>query len=417
MNSSATPGSAAMRPNTPMPLRVLLFSTLYPSAQRSIHGIFVETRLRELLKTGQVQAKVVAPVPWFPLKGEWFGEYGRFAATPHFEVLNGIEVYHPRYILPPKVGMNVAPYTMALGALATVRKLQREGFDFDLIDAHYYYPDGVAAGMLARWVGKPFVVTARGTDLNLIPNHARPRRLILETAERASASIGVCQALMTALHEFGAAPDKLHTLRNGVDLERFQPEDRLHARRKLGLAVEGRMLLSVGHLIERKGHHIAIEALASLPSDVSLLIAGGGPERSALEQQVAALGLTTRVRFVGIVPQAELKSWYSAADALVLCSSREGWANVLLESMACGTPVIASNIWGTPEVVAVAEAGVLMRERNAAGLVEAWKQLDANMPDRAATRAYATGFAWEPTTAGQLRIFGSIVGSNRASAK
>jgi len=194
MNSSATPGSAAMRPNTPMPLRVLLFSTLYPSAQRSIHGIFVETRLRELLKTGQVQAKVVAPVPWFPLKGEWFGEYGRFAATPHFEVLNGIEVYHPRYILPPKVGMNVAPYTMALGALATVRKLQREGFDFDLIDAHYYYPDGVAAGMLARWVGKPFVVTARGTDLNLIPNHARPRRLILETAERASASIGVCQA-------------------------------------------------------------------------------------------------------------------------------------------------------------------------------------------------------------------------------
>jgi len=222
---------------------------------------------------------------------------------------------------------------------------------------------------------------------------------------------------MTALHEFGAAPDKLHTLRNGVDLERFQPEDRLHARRKLGLAVEGRMLLSVGHLIERKGHHIAIEALASLPSDVSLLIAGGGPERSALEQQVAALGLTTRVRFVGIVPQAELKSWYSAADALVLCSSREGWANVLLESMACGTPVIASNIWGTPEVVAVAEAGVLMRERNAAGLVEAWKQLDANMPDRAATRAYATGFAWEPTTAGQLRIFGSIVGSNRASAK
>ena len=131
-------------------MKILMFSSLYPSSVRPIHGIFVETRLRELLKTGQVEAKVVAPVPWFPFKSARFGDYARFAATPRFEHRHGVDVHHPRYVLLPKVGMHMAPYTMARGALATVRQLQSEGFDFDLIDAHYYYPDGVAAGLLAR---------------------------------------------------------------------------------------------------------------------------------------------------------------------------------------------------------------------------------------------------------------------------
>jgi len=387
------------------PLRVLLFSTLYPSAVRPIHGIFVETRLRELIKTGQVEAKVVAPVPWFPFKAERFGDYGLFARTPRVEQRNGLEVHHPRYCLPPKIGMNPAPYLMALGALATVRRLQREGFDFDLIDAHYYYPDGVAASLLARWLGKPFVVTARGTDLNLIPQHAFPRRLIQQTAAQAAASIGVCQALMDSLQALGAEPAKLHTLRNGVDLERFVPEDRSAARERLGLPAQDRLLLSVGHLIERKGHHLAIEALSALPPDVRLLIAGGGPERAALEQQARVLGVVERVRFVGVVPQQELKWWYSAADALALCSSREGWANVLLEAMACGTPVIATNIWGTPEVVNTRAAGVLMDERSGTGLARAWQTLFSAPPSREATRRHAETFSWDPTTEGQLRLF------------
>ena len=100
----------------PSAIRILLFSSLFPSAARPIHGIFVETRLRELLKTGQVEAKVIAPVPLFPFKGERFGEYGLFAATPRFAQRNGLDVYHPRYLLPPKVGMNIAPHTMALAA-------------------------------------------------------------------------------------------------------------------------------------------------------------------------------------------------------------------------------------------------------------------------------------------------------------
>jgi len=390
-------------------LRTLLFSTLFPSAQRPIHGIFVETRLRELLKSGEVETKVVAPVPWFPLSGERFGEYGKFAATPHHESRHGVEVFHPRYLLPPKIGMNIAPYTLAMGALPTIRKLIREGYDFDLIDAHYYYPDGVAASFLARWLGKPFVVTARGTDLSLIPQYAHPRRLIVRTAEQAAASIGVCRALMDSLSELGADPSKLHVMRNGVDLARFRPIEKSEARQHIGVPEDRRMLLSVGYLIERKGHNIAIEALAQLPEAFMLVIAGSGPERENLEQLAKRLNVASRVRFAGQVANEDLKWWYSAADALVLCSSREGWANVLLESMACGTPAIATSIWGTPEVIASPDAGRLMATRTPEALVEACNGLFGAYPDPAAVRSYAEGFSWASTTEAQLRLFKEIV--------
>lgn len=389
-------------------MKILLFSSLYPSAVRPIHGIFVETRLRELLKTGQVHAKVVAPVPWFPSKSLRFGEYAQFAATPQFEHRNGLDVHHPRYLLLPKVGMNLAPYAMALGALATVRRLQQQGFDFDLIDAHYYYPDGVAAGLLAKWLGKPFFVTARGTDLNLIPEYKFPRKLILKTASAASGSIGVCKALIDSLERLGADPAKMHTLRNGVDLERFMPEPRELARQRLGLQTQGEYLLSVGHLIERKGHHIAIEALVALPG-VTLLIAGSGPEERALKSLASRLNVSERVYWAGVVPQADLKWWYSAADALTLCSSREGWANVLLEAMACGTPVIATDIWGTSEVVSTEAAGRLMEHRDARALADAWYDLMSTVPARAATRQYAEGFSWDATTQGQKQLFAGVV--------
>lgn len=392
-------------------MKILLFSSLYPSSVRPIHGIFVETRLRELLKTGEVQAKVVAPVPWFPSQAKRFGSYAKFSATPHMEQHNGVEVHHPRYALLPKVGMSMAPYAMALGALSTVRRLQRQHFDFDLIDAHYYYPDGVAASLLAKWLEKPFVVTARGSDLNLISQYAFPRKLMLQAADQARASIGVCQALMTKLAELGANPNKLAVLRNGVDLTRFVPEDRREARKQLGFPTEGRYLLMVGNLVELKGQHIAIEALRHLPG-VTLLIAGAGPEQGALKALVHTLGMADRVHWAGLVRQEDLKWWYSAADALALCSSREGWPNVLLEAMACGTPVISTNVAGTPDMVNTPAAGVLMERRDAQSLVDAWTHLFSDLPSREATRSHAETFSWNVTTLGQLRLFKSVLDAN-----
>jgi teichuronic acid biosynthesis glycosyltransferase TuaC len=391
------------------PIRTLLFSTLYPSSVRPSHGIFVETRLRELLRSGRVDTRVVAPVPWFPFSAPRFGEYALFAKTPAVESRHGIDVAHPRYLLLPKVGMNAAPASIARAALPVVRNLIRSGFDIDLIDAHYYYPDGVAAALVAKAIGKPFVVTARGTDLSLIPDFALPRQRILETAQQASASIGVCTALMDSLAGLGADRRKLHVLRNGVDLVRFRPEPMAVARAHLGLPA-GELLLSVGHLIERKGHHVAIEAMAELPGAL-LCIVGVGPEEPALRALARRLGVTDSVRFIGAVDNAELRWWYSAANVLLLCSSREGWANVLLEAMACDTPVLATNIWGTPEVVAAPEAGELFESRTAAALVAGYRRLCRRTIQAGATRAYAEGFSWDATSAGQLALFEQILSS------
>jgi glycosyltransferase involved in cell wall biosynthesis len=389
-------------------MRILTFSTLYPSSVRPTHGIFVETRLRKVVESGEVSAKVVAPVPWFPSTHPRFGENARMARTPRQEIHNGLDVRHPRFLLPPKIGTTIAPFSLALGALQAIRNVLDEGFNFDLIDAHYYYPDGVAAALLANYFRKPFVVTARGTDINLIPRYAIPRRLIQWTAARARMSISVCRALSEELEQLGADPARLLVLRNGVDSEKFQPVEQSGARVRLGIAARP-TLLSVGHLIERKGHHLIIEALKRLPR-FQLLIAGEGPDRTVLESLAARCGVADRVRFVGSVPQAELKSYYSAADILVLASSREGWANVLLESMACGTPVVATRIWGTPEVVSSPVAGRLARERTSEALAESVGDLFESLPNRADVRLFSQKFDWAETTQGQIDLFRSIVG-------
>jgi teichuronic acid biosynthesis glycosyltransferase TuaC len=389
------------------PVRTLLYSTLYPSVARPIHGVFVETRLRELLQTGQVQTRVVAPVPWVPSALARSGPYMQMARTPARETRNGIEVLHPRYPLLPKIGMTTAPLLLALSSIRAIQGLIDEGFDFDVIDAHYYYPDGVAAALLARWFKKPLTITARGTDLNLIPEHALPKRMIHWAAQRADASIGVCAALMDVLRQWGIPDQQLHVMRNGVDLQRFSPQEPAQARQALAVA-GAPVLLSVGHLIERKGHHLVVAAmpkvLAQFPQ-ARLLIAGEGEERGRLTALIESLNLQASVTLVGAIANEKMAQWYSAADLMVLASSREGWANVLLEAMACGTPVVATRIWGTPEVITTDAVGVLVDERSSDGLASAMLSLLQNPRSRAAVRAYAEGFSWEQTSSKQLDLF------------
>jgi len=386
---------------------------LFPNDVEPSHGIFVESRLRRLIETGAVATRVIAPVPWFPFPDDRFGHYARYARVAPQELRAGISVVHPRYLALPGIGMDVAPGLLYLGARRSLRAVIRAGFDFDLIDAHYFYPDGVAAVLLGAEFGKPVVITARGTDVNLIADYPLPRRMIRWAARRSAAVISVCQALKDRLVTIGVDGRRISVLRNGVDLMTFRPRDRTVARARYGL--EQPMILSVGHLIRRKGHDIAIEALARVENAV-LLIAGGGPEREALGALAERLGVAARVRFLGLLPQRELPELYSAADLLVLASTREGWANVLLEAMACGTPVVASNVWGTPEVVASPVAGCLVDERSGAAFAAAIARLLMMPPDRAATRAYAERFSGEDTTAGQLDIFRAIVRGERAPA-
>jgi glycosyltransferase involved in cell wall biosynthesis len=288
--------------------------------------------------------------------------------------------------------MSIAPFLLAQAVKPAIARLIDEGYDFDLIDAHYFYPDGVAAAMLARHFNKPLVITARGSDITLFPSYALPRRQILWAARRADAIITVCNALRDEVVAMGIEADRVVSLRNGVDLELFRPTERR--------ANPMFTLLAVGHLVPVKAQDLIIGALPLLPG-VRLVLAGDGPDRAKLENLARELKVAERVTF--------LRSHYSAADALVLASSREGWANVLLESMACGTPVVASRVYGTPEVVAAPEAGVLMRERSYQGVADAVNALRANYPDRAATRRYAERFSWDDTTEGQISLFESVL--------
>ncbi|MBV9521550.1 MAG: glycosyltransferase family 4 protein [Alphaproteobacteria bacterium] len=389
-------------------MRILTFTTLFPNFEQPSHGIFVENRLRHLLGSGALTAKVVAPVPWFPSRSEAFGAYARLARMPRQEMRHGISVLHPRYISIPKIGMHLAPFLLYLGARRAIKRMIAQGDAFDLIDAHYFYPDGIAAALLGREMGRPLVITARGTDINLIAEYPLPRRMILWAVKQAQGVITVCEALKTRLVELGAEPGRIHVLRNGVDLDGFRPCARDMVRREHDIGTEAPLLLSVGHLIERKAHHLAIEALALLP-EARLLIAGEGPERAALETLAVNRNVAGRVRFLGRVPHERLPEIYSAADVLILASSREGWANVLLESMACGTPVVASDVWGTPEVVADPAAGILVKERTGSGFADAIKRLLSAPPRREATRRYAERFSWNATTEGQLALFRRIL--------
>jgi glycosyltransferase involved in cell wall biosynthesis len=389
-------------------MRTLTFSTLYPSAVRPRHGIFVETQLRQQLASGQVESMVVAPVPWFPSRNPRFGEYALHASAPREEQRHGIRVLHPRYLVLPKIGMALAPYLLAQSVKPVIERVLAE-YPFDLIDAHYFYPDGVAAVLLGKRFGKPVVITALGTDVNLIPRYRLPRQMILWAARHAAGMITVARALKDKLVSLGVPAGRIEVLRNGVDLQLFRPIDRESWRPRLGF--RRTTLLSVGNLVPLKGHDLAIRALRLLP-EMELVVIGDGPERAALGTLARESGVSDRVTFVGVMAQEKLRHYFGAADALVLASSREGWANVLLESMACGTPVIASKVGGTPEVVTAPEAGVMMAERTPEALADAVRGLFASYPDRGATRRYAEGFSWAETTAGQLRLFSSILQAN-----
>ena len=386
-------------------MRILTFSNLYPNSVQPRHGIFIEQRLKRLLAGGQLEARVVAPVPWFPLRGRLFSAWGEFAEIPRAERRDGIEVYHPRYPVIPKVGMSVAPILMARAVKASLQRLIATGYDFDIIVAHYFSPDGVAAVMLGRWLRKPVVISARGTDINLLPEYAVPRRWIRWAAAECAAIITVSRALKDRLNELGTPEDKVVVLRNGVDLELFRPLDRQEVRERLGVA--GTLLLSVGNLIEQKGHDLAIRAVAGIP-DAELVVIGRGPASRSLRDLAASLGVGDRVRFLANLPQAELVRYYNAADALVLASVSEGMPNVVLEAIACGTPVVATATGGSTEIISSPEAGELMHERRASALVDAVARLRDRAPDRAATRRHAENFAWGDVVRDQLKLYATV---------
>ena len=386
-------------------MRILTFTTLYPNAAKPQHGVFVENRLRQLVQGGKVSARVLAPVPFFPLRGKMFGRWSVFARAPLTETRYGIAVDHPRFLAIPKVGMTASPFLLYAAARKSLAALLESGHRFDLIDAHYFYPDGVAAAMLARAFGLPVTVTARGTDINVIPGHVLPGRLIRWAANRVDGLITVSTALASRLAELGVDPSRIVVLRNGVDPAVFRPT--------VPFSSDGRpppfpLAVSVGNLVPLKGHNMAIMTLPHIPA-LNLWIVGDGPERGPLEALAHRLNVATRVRFLGAVPHERMAEVYSAASMLILASEREGWPNVLLEAMACGARVVATDVSDVPQIITDPAAGVWIRERSVRALVGAVREVLTNPVARTATRTHALRFTWDRTTTGQIELFREIL--------
>jgi teichuronic acid biosynthesis glycosyltransferase TuaC len=381
------PAAAAERP-----LRVLTLTSLYPSAARPRHGIFVETRLAHVAATGAIDSRVVAPVPWFPLDAPWCGRYGELARTPREDRRGGIPVRYPRYFMLPAVGMGFQPDAMAAGALRAVRALAAEGFECDVVDAHYFYPDGVAAAAVARRLGKPYVITARGSDINLLGELAGPRRRMLRAADGAAAMVAVSDSLRARMIALGMPGARIVVLRNGVDARLFAPVDRAAARDAFALPADAKVLACVANLVPEKGVDLFVEAVGRMPR-VHGLIVGEGPQRAQLVARATALGVGARMRFVPNMPQP-----------------REGWPNVLLESMACGTPVVATRVGGVPEMITHPDAGRMVDARTADAIVAAAHALLSAPPSREAVRAHALAFDWDTIAAAQVALLRRAAG-------
>ncbi len=387
------------------PINILLFSTLFPHVGEPTLGIFVENRLKNLLKHENVEATVIAPVPWFPFKHKLFGGYARAAKAQMIEKRGNLTVYHPRYIVIPKVGMLLTPWFLYRAARRSLRKLSDNGAVFDLIDAHYLYPDAVAAERLARFANLPFIITARGSDVTQIALMDRPRKLILSAIQQASHTITVSANLKRDLVDMGAREDRISVLRNGVDLVRFKEISRNEGRKKYPA---GKIMVFAGWLIPRKRLDLVLEVARLLP-DVNAVIVGDGPLMKQCKQDAERMGIRDRVFLEGQKPPEDMPKYFSLADVLILPSDREGWANVLLEAMACGTPVVSRAIGGARDLIQSDVAGRVVDSDNPELLADAVKKVLDDNYDRKDVAEYAGHYDWTETSMKQREIFNSAI--------
>ena len=399
------------------PLRVLAFTNLFPSRIEPSFAIFIYQRVASLARRNGNSVQVVAPVPFFP---KWLRtkRWGTISQLPAEEKVGSLDVYHPRYLLLAKISMPLHGLLMYWGSLSIIRRLHAKA-KIDCIDAHFVYPDGFAAVLVGRKLGIPVMVSARGTDINSYPSYKLIRPMIRWTLRNAAARVAVSSALKEKMMEVCGKDAPIHVIPNGVDTERFWRVDPSEARRALGLSAGERLIISVGSLTEGKGHQLLIPAFQHVRlkyPDAKLYILGEGPYRGALERIVRELRLEGQLQMPGRVPNDALRSWFSAADVSCLASSGEGWPNAITESLACGTPVVATRVGGIPEILHCGELGILVDgtvDSVAAGLVQAlgrnWNHETISAQTRART--------WDVVGAEVERALTSLVPPRIAGAQ
>jgi len=385
-------------------VRILTFASLFPNRTRPVLGIFILQRVAHFAKRPGNHVRVIAPVPYFPQWLRWT-RWQKEGQVPRQERIGDLIVDHPRYLLLPKVSMPFHGLLMFLGAVRLARRLKRE-MQFDCIDAHFVYPDGFVAMLLGKMLNVPVIVSARGTDINLYPSFRLIRPMIRWTLRHAAGAIAVSTSLLDVMLNLGLPRERGCVIGNGIDTERFRPVPPSEARAHLRLPETGPVIVSVGALVPRKGCQFLIPALAEIAPrfpGLRLYILGEGDYRSKLEALIRECKVQDRVSLMGSVPNEELRFWFSAAHVSCLVSSREGWPNVLQESLACGTPVLATRVWGAPEIVVSPELGLLV-DQNTQAIASALESALTKKWNREAIAQHARERTWE-VVAGEMQDF------------
>jgi glycosyltransferase involved in cell wall biosynthesis len=378
-------------------MKVLVFTTVFPNSAQPTQGSFVFERIRHLAELAEV--RVVAPVNW---------RVRLRAHVPRRHSTDGIDVSHPTFWYIPGIFKVLDGVLLFCSALLTLRRVRRE-FPFELIDAHFVFPDGFAAVLLARWFDCPVVITERGTATPLSKYKLRSKAMGW-AFRNATRVVAVARHLGELAIALGARRDRVSVIPNGVNSESFAPVDRREARRQLHLPDDRRLIVSVGRLIPSKGFGRVIRALPALRREIPTLlfsVVGGDPSgekgnAAELQRLVRQLGVGEHVIFAGELPRESVALWLSAADLFVLASDMEGCPNVVWEALACGRPVVATKV-GEVERMVPDFGGVLFDDPDdAAALDLALREALEKTWDEEAIRAYAAAHTWSDVAA---RVF------------
>jgi glycosyltransferase involved in cell wall biosynthesis len=329
-------------------MRILTLTNLYPNPYQPLRAPF-NRQLFQALNL-QTPLRVISPIAWTDeLAGRRNG--GVLPRDRKVE-FDGMIIEHPVYFYVPKILRHWYGRFYSL----SVRKAFASALDEfrpDIVFAPWAYPDGWAAVELGHAAGLPVVVKIHGSDVRVLTRVPGRRRRTAESLQGADGVVTVSHELATQVIDLNVAPEKVRVITSGIDSHLFHPGPRSEARVRLGILGSGPVLLFIGNLVPVKGLDVLVEASSLLVQgglELTCYVIGHGPLRAALERQISGLGLEERVRLVGTRPNAQLPDWYRAAELFVLPSRSEGLPTVLLESLACGTPFVASRVGGIPEL-------------------------------------------------------------------
>lgn len=358
-------------------IKILALSFLFPNRVQQNHGIFVLNRLKALSK--YVDIKVINPIPWSPLH-KYIDRYKPLVAIPQIDCINGLEVYHPRYFSIPRYLKNIETKSY-LKAIQPIIDEIKKTYDFDIVDMHWTFPDLAAGISISKQYSKKSIVTLRGLEALHIHDNDSREIMVRDGLNEVDQIIALSKELMQFGEEMSSNQNKSQVIINGADTDKFYYIPMEDCRKKLGINSEDKIILSVGSLIKRKGFDLLIDSLALLRktpefSNLKLYIVGSqGPEgdyRKHLYSQIKTLGLNDAVVFVGQVENSKLKLWYNSADVFCLSSRGEGSPNVLSEALACGCPVVSSDVGSAREIIEpVSKAAICIDELSIDNLTNA----------------------------------------------